>query len=108
MPIEFDKSEGPTTALAFLGIELDTVTLELRLPLSKLEQLKSTLSVWRGRKACTKRELLSLIGLLSHACKVVRAGRTFLCRLIDLSMVTKCLDHHLCLNLSAQADIEWW
>ena len=29
-------------------------------------------------------------------------------RLIDLSMVTKHLDHHLHLNLSAQADIEWW
>ena len=68
MSIEFDKSEGPTTALTFLGIELDTVILELCLPLSKLEQLKSNLSVWRGRKACTKRELLSLIGLLSHAC----------------------------------------
>ena len=108
MPIEFDKSEGPTTALTFLGIELDTVALELHLPLSKLEQLKSTLSVWRGRKACTKRELLSLIGLLSHACKVVRAGRTFLRRLIDLSMLTKRLDHHLRLNLSARADIEWW
>ena len=54
MPIEVDKSEGPTTALTFLGIELDTVALELRLPLPKLEQLKSTLSVWRGHKACTK------------------------------------------------------
>lgn len=108
MPIEFDKSVGPTTVLTFLGIELDTLALEIRLPLAKLEQLKSTVAVWRGRKACTKRELLSLIGLMSHACKVVRAGRTFLRRLIDLSMVTKQLDHHLRLNLSARADIEWW
>ena len=108
MPIEVDKCEGPATTLTFLGIELDTVALELRLPLSKLEQLKSTLSLWRGRKACTKRELLSLIGLLSHACKVIRAGRTFLRRLIDLSMVTKRLDHHIRLNLSARSDIEWW
>ena len=89
-PIEFDKSEVPTTTLTFLSIELDTVALDLRLPLSKFEQLKS---IWRGHKACTKRELHSLIGLLSHACKVVQAGRTFLHCLIDFSMVTKHLDH---------------
>ena len=34
---------------------------------------------------CKKRELLSLIGQLNHACRVVRAGRTFLRRMIDLS-----------------------
>ena len=68
MPIEFDKSEGPTTALPFLGIELDTVEPEICLPLSKL---KSTYSVWRGHKACTKRELLALISVLSHLPKVV-------------------------------------
>ena len=40
--------------------------------------------------------------------QVVKAGRTFLRCMIDLSMVTKRLDHHLHLNLSARADIEWW
>ena len=71
--IEFDKSEGPTTAFTFLGIELETVALELHLHLSKLEQLKSILFYGEvGLEVCTKRELLSLIiGLLSHACKVV-------------------------------------
>ena len=35
--------------------------------------------------SCTKRELLSLIGLLQHAAKVVVPGRTFVRRLINLS-----------------------
>ena len=35
-PIESDKCEGPATCLLFLGIEIDTVKLELRLPLDKL------------------------------------------------------------------------
>ena len=68
MPIKFDKSEGPTTSLTFLGIELDTVTLELHLPLPKLEQLKSTLVVWRGQAArYIQKRILSLIGLLSSS-----------------------------------------
>ena len=55
-----------------------------------------------------KRELLSLIGTLSHACKVVRSGRAFLRRLITLSTGVKRLDHFIRLSKCARSDIEWW
>ena len=57
----------------------------MHLPDSKLTQLNQALAEWQGKKAVRKRELLSLIGTLSHACKVVRSGRAFLRRLITLS-----------------------
>ena len=78
LPTEPEKDEGPATTISFLGIELDTVALEIRLPAEKLERLRTELGKWRGKKACRKRDLLSLIGVLSHACKAVRAGRSFL------------------------------
>ena len=53
----------------------------------------------------SKRDLLSLIGVLSHACKVVQAGRTFLHHLIDLSTCSVGLDRNIRLNLSARSDI---
>ena len=68
-PFKPDKCEGPATVLGFLGLELDTEKLEIRLAQDKLHGLLEALSSWRGRKACRKRELLSLIGSLSHACK---------------------------------------
>jgi len=108
LPVEEEKCEGPATCLTFLGIEIDTVALELRLPSDKLYKLRCQLKEWRGRKVCTKRELLSLIGTLSHACKVVRAGRTFLRRLIDRSTVVQGLNHIIRLHIPARADIEWW
>ena len=108
IPIEPEKTKGPATSITFLGIEIDTVALEICLPHDKLSVLKSTLQTWRGRKACRKRELLSLIGTMLHASKAVRAGRTFLRRLIDLSTVVKHLDHFVRLSLSARADLEWW
>ena len=74
LPPEPDKDVGPTTCLVFTGIEIDSEAMELRLPGDKLTKLKAELSSWRGRKACKKRDLLSLIGVLSHACKVVRAN----------------------------------
>ena len=107
-PIELDKCEGPATLISFLGLELDSEAQEVRLPREKLSQLLSLLHAWRGRKACRKRELLSLVGSLSHACKAVRPGRAFLRRLIDLTTVVKHLDQYLRLSRSARSDIEWW
>ena len=78
LPVDSEKDEGSATTISFVGIELDSIALEIRLPLDKLQRLKEVLGSWRERKNCKKRDLLSLIGLLSHACKVVRAGRSFL------------------------------
>ena len=108
VPIEEEKCEGPATVLSFLGIELDTVKLEIRLPSDKLERLKLLTAEWKGRKAGSKRDLLSLIGILNHACKAIRQGRTFLRRLIDLSKMAKYLYHHIRLNAAARSDIMWW
>ncbi len=108
LPTEPAKDEGPTTSLSFTGIEIDSEAMELRLPKDKLVRLLEELSHWRGRKACKKRDLLSLIGLLAHASKVVRAGRTFLRRLINLSMAVTQLEDFVRLNHEARSDIEWW
>ena len=95
-------------ALVFLGIELDTVVLELRFPGDKLSRLRSIIAAWRDKKSCTKRDLLSLIGHLQHACKVVRYGHTFLRRMINLSTGVKELHHHIRLNASFRSDLQWW
>ena len=108
MPTEPEKEDGPATELVFLGMELDSVNLEIRLPLDKLDRLRQTLREVRGMKACRKRQLLSLVGILSHACKAVRAGRSFVRRLINLSTTVKQLDRFVRLNREARADLEWW
>jgi hypothetical protein len=41
---------GPTTNLEFLGIMLDSVALEARLPFAKLPRLRLLLETWQGRK----------------------------------------------------------
>ena len=59
-------------------------------------------------RAALKQELLSLIGQLSHMCKVVRPGQIFLSQMIKLSTVPKQLHHHVRLNHSFRCDLEWW
>ncbi len=111
VPIAEHKRDGPTTCLTFLGIEIDTVAGELRLPPEKLQRLQALLESWGDRRVCSRKELESLVGLLNHACKVVRPGRSFLRRMLDLLHGT---NHHargdskLRLNTGFRADLAWW
>ena len=108
VPIAEQKIEGPATELSFLGIQIDSVAGTLRLPPEKLRRLQVLVKSWQGKKSCKKRDLLSLIGQLQHACRVVKAGRTFLWRMIRLSTVPKELHHWVRLNRAFLSDLQWW
>lgn len=108
VPLAPEKIEGPVTNLTFLGIEIDSQTMSIRLPEEKLSALISLLQKWSEMRKCTKRELLSLIGKLSFASKVIPSGRMFVRRLIDLSMTVERLSHRISLNSEARKDISWW
>ena len=114
-PVATEKIEGPATTITFLGIELDSMAGQVRLPQHKLTCLLSTISHWMKqsecptpRSSCKKRDLLSLIGQLNHAASVVRPGRAFLRNLIDAASTVHDLDHWVHLNLNARADSTWW
>ncbi len=108
VPIASSKTEGPSTCLTILGIEVDTRLMELRLPQDKILLLTTELEAWHEASYCTRKELESLIGLLSHACTVVRPGRRFLRALLNLLPVAKKPHHHIRLNADFKSDIEWW
>ena len=61
-----------------------------------------------SRRSGQKRDLLSLIGLLHHATKVVRPGCAFLRNLINAAASVSALDHHVHLTPAAKADLCWW
>ena len=87
IPISAHKTEGPSTSLTFLGIQIDTVAISLSLAPDKLARTLGMVLSWRGRRSATKCELQSLIGHLSHAAFVVAPGRAFLRRMIQLMKV---------------------
>ena len=108
IPLAPDKLEGPTSRLVFLGILIDSTLMECSLPPDKLSELVAELLTWSSRKKCIKRELLSLIGKLNFACRIIPAGRIFLRRLIDLSTTARLPHHHVSLNTEARRDVAWW
>ena len=108
IPVAMEKLEGPDTAITFLGIVVDSARGELRLPADKLQKLLQDIGAWIGRKKAQKHELLSIIGSLSFATKIIPAGRFFLQRLIDQSTKVKRLHHYVTLNAQTRADFRWW
>ena len=110
IPVATEKVEGPSTVLTFLGLELDTDRLEVRLPQSKLLALRRLVSTTLDQGCVLKRELASLLGHLSFASRAIPAGRTFLRRLYDLDKATSEMSSHRMLHLSASAkgDLSWW
>ena len=110
VPLAAHKREGPMTRLTFLGNEIESIESFLRLPEKKLQRLLQDIQKWGDRKACTHRELESLVGLLNHTCKVVRRDCTFLWRMIDLLTARRvemaCYPHHhILLNSKFRADL---
>ncbi len=108
IPVASEKLEGPTSVIIFLGIEIDTKNMMLRLPAKKLDELQQLVKSWQERRSCHKRELQALVGKLQHACKVVRPGRTFLRRMFEALSLTNKRHHHIRLNKAFRSDLLWW
>ena len=89
IPLALDKLEGPSHRLTFLGIILDTEQMQVRLREDKFSRIKDQLSTWLHRRKATKRQILSLVGLFQHACKVVRPGRMFVARMYSTAAKVK-------------------
>ena len=106
-PVTVEKTVGSSTKLTFLGIEVDSMGLQLSLPEEKLRKLMELVASWRRRKGCKKRELQSLAGYLNHACKVVRPARRFLKEVFGLLSQFKKRDLMIRLNSAFRAELEW-
>ena len=108
VPLALEKVEGPTTCLSFLGITLDTVNMEARLPEEKLQRIQLLVAEWLDKKKATKRRILSLVGQLQHATKVVKHGRIFVARLYSTAAKVREMDFYTRLNMDFRSDICWW
>ena len=82
--------------------------MEARLPDEKLQRIRSLLSTWLHKQKATKREILSLVGLLQHATKVVKPGRIFVFRMYSEAARLKCLSFFTCLTKGFHSDLKWW
>ncbi|KAK3101439.1 hypothetical protein FSP39_003614 [Pinctada imbricata] len=108
VPIADEKTVEACQVITFLGIELDTINMEARLPDEKVQKCKIKISEFLTKSKVTLRELQSLIGLLNFACNVVIPGRPFLRRLINLTIGVSKPFYKVRLTKSAKLDLSVW
>ncbi|KAK6195007.1 hypothetical protein SNE40_000528 [Patella caerulea] len=108
IPLAPEKTCGPSTNIQFLGITLDSDLMEARLPADKLSKCWDLLDRYSNKKKISLRDLQSMIGTLQFATSVVLPGRTFLRRLIDLTIGIRRRFYMIRLNSGARSDIAIW
>ena len=86
--------KGPSTSLSFLSITIDAIYMQLHLPQDKLQRIRDLIT----EKSATKREILSLVGLLQHATEVVHCGRLFVSRMFATAAKVKHLEFYARIN----------
>ena len=108
VPLADEKTVQPVEVLTFLGIEFDTVKMELRLPKEKLADIKDRLVMILNSSKLKLRDIQSVIGLLNFACQVVVPGRAFCRRLIDATCNIKKPWHKVRVTKAMKKDLSVW
>ena len=108
LPISSHKTVGPTVQLQYLGINLDTDRMEARLPDDKLSRIITILDMIKNKHIISKRELLSLLGHLNFASRVIPQVHSFVAYLLSLAASVKQLHQYVKLNKECLLDITIW
>ena len=104
----YNKVRSPSRNQRYLGIDIDSVKMCLSLPEDKMKKLHEELAFFTGRRKATKRQLQRLCGILAHCAQLVRGGRTFSRRIIELLSKFSPSRRYISLTLSFQMDLDWW
>ena len=106
--VAWDKVEGPTTKLTFLGIEIDTLDMELRLPQQKMEAFSDLLQDCCERKRLSLRQLQRLAGKLNWATQIICHGRTYLRILFEAMRGLKHQSHKRTISPELFGALQYW
>ncbi len=106
--VQWAKTEGPFQIGEFLGFVLDVEKKELRISTQRMGDMLEELHTWLTRPTASKKDLQHIVGKLQFASKVVRDGKHFMRRLIDLSKVPRFQYSKVAITFQAREDIKWW
>ena len=108
IPIAADKTIWPCTAIVYLGLEIDSVDMVVRMPRQKVEDIVAQIQVVLLEKKVTLHVMQRLIGLLNFATRVVIPGRPFLRRLFNATRGITKPYHHLRVTSDMKHDLHMW
>ena len=106
--INWNKVIDPVQQIVFLGIQFDSVIMNISFPNDKLLETMELLRDFQARTRASKKQLQRLAGKLNWASRVIRGGRTYLRRVLNLQNSVKNPYHKVKLSTEFLKDIQWW
>ena len=77
VPIALEKTTSPSQSIIFLGLEIDSVEQQVRVPAGKVQALCTLVQTTLRKTKVTLRQIQSLIGSLNFVCRANAPGRAF-------------------------------
>ena len=108
VPLAKDKTIGPSFILTFLGLEIETLEMVIRIPQCKLSKVKEKLESALGRTKITLWDLQSLVGSLSFCSKAIPSVRALNGRFCDAMCGINRPSHYIRVSSGMKADIKIW
>ncbi len=82
--------------------------MQASLPLDKLDRIREGMKDVLKCDFITKKELLSLLGHLNFAMRIILQGRSFISRLIDISKTVEKLRNSIKLDSGCKSELHFW
>ena len=108
VPVAGEKTEGPKTVLVFLGLELDSDEMVVRVPMDKVLEIMQKIEAVLSKRKVTLRTMQSLIGVLQFACRAIIPGRPFCRRLINATCGILHPCHYIRVKQNNKKDLKMW
>ncbi|XP_034554896.1 uncharacterized protein LOC117823776 [Notolabrus celidotus] len=108
VPLSEEKTSGPGTSIEFLGITLDSISLQASLPQEKIQRITLILSNYLLADRCTKRQLLALLGHLNYAIRIIPQARSFLSNLLTQAAAVPSLHDRIVLDNVCKMEMRMW
>ncbi|XP_062601252.1 uncharacterized protein LOC134262948 [Saccostrea cucullata] len=108
IPLAEEKTEGPKSVLTFLGIEIDTDKMVIRIPEEKIIDLEKLLLDMLQKTKVTLRELQSLVGSLNCCAKAIPSARAFNRKFCDAMCGIKYPSHFIRVTKGMTSDLLVW
>ena len=103
-----NKCCPPCTIMTFLGVEVNTLKLTLKIPEQKWTEIKLTLLHWAAKETAYLKEVQELAGLLNFACRCVKSGRIYLARILNFLRLFNNNKTPKTVENDVKLDIKWW
>lgn len=99
--------KSPSRICTYLGFELDTIRMQVRLPNQRITRLMEELQFWKGPKKATQKQLQVLTGHLVHCASVIQGGNVYMYHILSALRESK-EKRRVKIRKEFHTDIWWW